>query len=330
MTDLSVKNLAERLVNEPGAFDPVTAFRIAESTGHGSDIASHIGVSLVVHPVSAYDETGDGSILVRTSLGAFSGPLGSLPPVYNEAAMKEARNHAHAFSAFLNIFNARLAQLFVASCEKYKLARLLQWHRCKDNSFLKALLSLAGFGTPHLIEKSGMHQNVLLHYSGFWAARTRNTVNLEAILRDFTGLPIEIEQFRPCWLPISTSEQSQPGRARASLGMDCNLGNRVLDHNSHFRVIIGPLNYEDYLSMSPSGQRLKELLSIVKNYAGEWLEPDFQIVLKKECIPFSRICARDPPRLGWNGWARTSPAIHDCTDSIVTSTAVLKIKINKQ
>lgn len=319
MKDQQQQTLAERLEQQPGAFDPVTAFRIASKAGDNPEIVSHIGVSLAVHPVNGVKQASDGSLTMRTTLAALSGPLGSLPPAYNETAMKQQRIHAHAFSAFLNIFNSRLASLFAAACEKYRLARLMRWHDRKANSFVKALLSLTGFGSAQLVDNAGIHQNILLHYSGFWSARTRNAANLRALLCDFSGLPIEIEQFSPCWLAISPEEQSRLGRANSRLGIDSTAGSKILDHSSKFRVIIGPVNYADYLSLEASGQRLRELLAIVRLYAGNGLNVDFQIVLQKAAIPFSVICTADPPRLGWNSWARIAPPLEDSRNSIITA-----------
>lgn len=322
MKDQQQQTLTERLEHQPGAFDPVTAFRIAEKAGDNPEVVAHIGVSLAVHPVDGIKRAADGSLTMRTTLASLSGPLGSLPPAYNETAMKQARIHAHAFSAFLNIFNARLASLFTAACEKYRLARLLRWHDRQANNFVKTLLSLTGFGSAQLVENAGIHQNILLHYSGFWSARARNAANLRALLHDFSGLPIEIEQFSPCWLAISPDEQSQLGQANARLGIDSKAGSKTLDHNSKFRIIIGPVNYEDYLSLEPSGERLRELLAIVRLYAGSALNVDFQIVLHKAAIPFSTINTADPPRLGWNSWARTASPLEDSRDGIITASMI--------
>lgn len=324
MKDQHRKKLTERLEQQPGCFDPITAFRIAEKAGNNAEITSHIGVSLVVHPVSGVDQAADGSMTMRTTLAALSGPLGSLPPVYNETAMKQARNHAHAFSAFLNIFNARLAALFTDACEKYRLARLLRWHDRKVNIFVKTLLSLTGFGSDHLVSQAGIHKNILLHYSGFWSTRTRNAANLRALLRDFSGLPIEIEQFSPCWLAIRPEEQSRLGQVNARLGIDSKAGSKILDFSCKFRVIIGPVSYADYLSLEARGQRLRELLAIIKLYAGNGLDVDFQIVLQKADIPFSSINTVDPPRLGWNSWARLAPPMVDSADSIITSSMITR------
>lgn len=317
------KHLIKRLEQEPGCFEPITAFRVAERSNSEVEISSHIGVSIAVHPVSKVQHSNDERTTLRTTLAALSGPLGSLPPVYTEIALQEARKRAYAFSAFIDLFNARLAALFADACEKYRLARLLRWHGRQGNNFIKALLSLAGFGTAHVIEKSRVHQDVLLRYCGFWAARTRNAANLSAMLQDHSGLPVHIEQFRQHWLPINIAEQSQLGCANVSLGFNSIAGSAILDRSSNFRLIIGPVSYTDYLTLHPGSYRIRELYTITRLFAGDGLSFDVQVILTKEEIPFSRLGCGETLRLGWSGWARIAPAVEDCTDAIISNAALL-------
>lgn len=317
------KQLIKRLEQEPGCFEPITAFRLAQESNSETEITSHIGVAIAVHPVSKVCHWIDGRATLRTTFAALSGPLGSLPPAYNETMMHEARNRAHAFSTFIDIFNARLAALFTDACEKYRLARLLHWHPRQNNSFIEALLSLAGFGTAYVIEESLVCQDVLLRYCGFWAARARNAVNLAAMLQDYCGLPVSIEQFRPRWLAITEAEQSQLGLANVRLGHNSIAGSAILDQNSCFRIVIGPVNYTEYLTLYPGSGCLHELCAITQLFAGDGLAFDVQIILKKEDMPFSRLGSGETSRLGWNLWARTAPAVEDSTQTIITSNAAL-------
>jgi type VI secretion system protein ImpH len=319
MSDQRKNRLTELLAQEPGRFDPVTAFRVAQSSGPAPGIRSHVGVAPAIHPVDQLRQTAAGATALRTTLASLNGPLGSLPPAYNETAMREARNRAHAFTAFIDIFNGRLSGLFVAACEKYRLARLLRWCGADENIFVKTLLSLSGFGTRHLVEQSGVPRNVLLSYSGFWSKRTRNADSLAALLGDISQLPVRVEQFCPQWLRISTGEQTRLGLSNAVLGADCKAGTHVQDYNSRFQIVIGPVGYHDYLSLAPDTARLKALMAIVRLYAGDGLVFDFRIVLRKEEIPFSCLSAAQPARLGWSGWARAGPATADCAEAVIAS-----------
>ncbi|OIS91662.1 type VI secretion system baseplate subunit TssG [Brucella cytisi] len=307
--------LIDLLEREPNRFDPVTALRVAQYSGEETQIQSHVGVSLGVFPVDNVTREQD-TVRLRTTLAAISGPTGTLPPAYNEIAIKERRNRSHAFSAFIDLFNARLATLFADASEKYRFARLLRWRGSGKNAFITAILSLAGFGTARLVEESRVDQDVLLRYSGFFASRVRNGANLQALLADFSGLPIRIEQFRQRWLAVSTQEQTRPGKANCRLGVDSMAGSAILDRSSSFRVVIGPVGYDDYLSLRPDSRRIRELYAVTRLYAGDALTFDFQVILRKEDIPCSQL-GNGTVRLGWNSWARIAPADRDSADAII-------------
>jgi type VI secretion system protein ImpH len=307
--------LIDLLEKEPGRFEPVTALRVVQHSGEDVDVTAPIGVSIGVFPVEDVERK-DGSVRVHSMLATLSGPTGSLPPVFNELAIREARNRSRGFSAFIDLFNARLAALFADASEKYRFARQLRWRSLTENTFVKALLSLTGFGTARLVEEARVDQDALLRYSGFLASRTRNCVNLAAMLNDFSGLPIEIEQFRGRWLTVSSEEQTRPGFANSRLGVDSMAGSAILDRSSSFRVVVGPVGYEDYLSLRPDGRRIRELYALTRLYAGDGLTFDFQIILKREDIPYSQL-GNGTVRLGWNSWARIAPAERDSGDAII-------------
>jgi type VI secretion system protein ImpH len=320
------ERLAALLERDPGRFEPTTAFRIAQSSAETAcedsmalDVSSHAGVAAAPLPVSGF-RRGKGKASLTSSLAALSGPLGSLPPFYNELVAREERNRSRALGAFFDLFSARMSELFVAAGEKYRLARRLRWSRDrKDNAFITSLFALTGFGTARLKEKSGVEGDLILRFSGFFAARIRNAANLRAMLREFTGLPIEIEQFRGRWLTIPLEERSQLGqRTGVQLGVNASAGAFVQNFSASFRIVIGPLDYSDYRALAPGGRNVSEISALARLYVGAGLDFDIQVILKKEQIPGCRLGDQgEPARLGWNSWARIAPAARDSGDAII-------------
>lgn len=311
--------LADLLERDPGRFEPITALRVAQAASEGSeaDIRSHTGVSPA--PLAVSDVTRrEGRLSVKASFAGLVGPLGSLPATYNETIMREERNRSRALSAFFDLFSARMAELFADAAEKYRLARWLRWGReNKANPFITTLRSLTGFGTRRLVERSGVNEDLVLRFSGFFSARNRNAANLRAMLIELTGLPVEIELFRGRWLDIPMEARSRMGNAQ--LGVNASAGAAIHDFSGSFRVVIGPVGYPDYLSLSPGGERIAEVFALSRLYIGQALDFDIQIVLSKEHIPFCRLGQEgNPPRLGWNSWARVAPAKNDSTDAVIT------------
>lgn len=317
------ETLASLLERDPGRFEPATAFRVAQSaTDEDLSIASPIGVSPAPLALSGFRRKG-ATASVRSTMAALLGPLGSMPPGYNELVMREERNRSRGLASFFDLFTARMTELFVDACEKYRIARRLRWSRERNaNTFITSLFAIAGFGTARLKEQVAVDDELLLRFSGFFANRTRNTVNLQAMLCEFTGLPVEVELFRGRWLNIPIEEQSRLGQPQGvRLGVNAAAGAAIHDFSGSFRVIVGPLDYQDYLSLSPGGAKIGELFALTKLYVGPALDFDIQVVLKKEHIPFCQLgAAGDPPRLGWNSWARVAAADRDSGDAVITET----------
>lgn len=312
------QTLPELLERDPGRFEATTAFRVAQTAGETLTTEAPVGSAPVALPVASFRRDGSRAT-VRSALAALVGPLGALPPAYGELLMREKRNRSHALAAFLDMFGSRLAELFVDASEKYRLARLLRWNADgRRNGFLTALLSLAGLGTARLKERSGIDQDVILRFAGFFAARTRNASNLAAMLGEFTGLPVRIALFRGRWLAIPQSEQSRMGgEADLRLGVNAMAGASVRDFSGGFRIVIGPLGYADYLALSPDSQNIKEIFALTRLFVGPDLEFDLQIVLRKEEVPFCRLGGVEPTRLGWNSWTRVAPASNDSGDAVI-------------
>jgi type VI secretion system protein VasG len=63
------------------------------------------------------------------------------------------------------------------------------------------------------------------------------------------------------------------------------LGRTVWDCQHKFRLVIGPLDYDDYQRMLPGGDSMSRLLAWVRNYAGMVLDWDVRLILEQEQVP---------------------------------------------
>lgn len=319
--------LAPLLERDPGRFEPTTAFRAAQAATPRLEVSPHIGVSPAILPLDGFRREKNGQAVAKSAFPNLLGPAGALPPAYNEMVLREERNRSRALTSFFGLFSARVTELFVDACEKYRIARLLRWHPSgHSNGFLKTLFSLTGFGTARLRETAEVDEALILRFSGFFAARTRNAANLEAMLREFSGLPVRVELFRGRWLQVPENEQSrmQPGQG-PRLGENAMAGAMIRDFTGGFRVVIGPLDYADYLALTPGKHAAQEIFSLTRLFVGSGLDFDVQIILKREHIPFCRIGGPgEQPRLGWNSWARAEAATKDGDEAIITRSSAFQ------
>jgi type VI secretion system protein ImpH len=259
---------------------------------------------------------------LRTSVGGLAGALGALPPAYTQAVLEERKRRSRSLAAFLDLFAEPLLKLFVEACEKYRLARLMRWRGLSsENRIVVALLALVGLRAPEVRARNSLGDEAVLRYAGFFAARTRNASALAAMLADHTGLPVKIEPFHPRRVEIPENQQSAlaPGRP-PRLDLDAIAGATVRDRTGSFRVVIGPVNYADYLSLEPGSARMRELMALTRLFVGPALRFDVQVVLRKEDVPFCQLGDRAHlPRLGWNAWARLVPLAQDSYDAVVAA-----------
>jgi type VI secretion system protein ImpH len=241
------------------------------------------------------------------------GPNGPLPLHLTEYARDRERHASDpTFARFLDIFHHRILSLFYRGWAQAQPA--VSFDRPAEDRFGTYLGALAGGGMPAFARRDAMPDLAKRHYTGHLACPTRHAEGLRAILSDFLGLPVRIDQFIGHWLtlPPDCRLRLGEGRTTGSLGLTTTLGGRVWDHQSHFRVRLGPLGLADYLRLLPGGLTLTRVKAVVRNYVGDPLEWDLNPVLAEPEVPRLRLGAGH--RLGWTTWLASGPLGRDGDD----------------
>src|SRR5262249_26142087 len=116
------------------------------------------------------------------------------------------------------------------------------------------LLALTGYGTPHLAPRLAVGTDPLLFYAGLFAAWPRSADRLAAILTDWLGRTVEVEQFAGTWLALGPAQMSalpagdRPGQF-CRLGVDAAIGSRAWDVQARIVLHIGPLDLPGFEAM---------------------------------------------------------------------------------
>ncbi|WP_084709917.1 type VI secretion system baseplate subunit TssG [Pseudomonas sp. StFLB209] len=238
------------------------------------------------------------------------GPNGPLPLHLTEYVRERQRHHADPTSKrFLDVFHHRLLSLFYRAWAE---ARPTVSHDRPDDDYWSGrLAALCGRGLPGQLEQGELPGTAMLHYSGHLAAQTRYPDGLRAILSEYFGVPVNIEEYVGQWLELP--ERSRVGVTANRLGMDLCLGSHVWDRQHKFRIRLGPLKLDDYMGMLPDGQPFRELVAWVAEYLGHELDWDLNLVLEQPEVP--RLQLNNRQRLGFNTWLGT-PA-QDADDLIL-------------
>lgn len=289
-------------------------------------------------------------VMVVTFLG-ITGPSGVLPRHYTELLLRLERESSaperFALRDWLDLFNHRLISLFARASEKYRF--YIAYERgeaakAQPDTFTTALESIIGHATPAIKNRlrvstwkaTGAAQQehvlariehlALLRFAGLLAQRPRCAANLQALLVDYFGVPVTVEQFQGRWLQLDRENQSRLGtrQGNSQLGCDAVLGSSVWDVQGKIRLRIGPLSYAQFLEFLPDRSQQSQrkalfLLShLVRLFTGQEIDFDVQLVLRHDEVPTCRLAggATEGPRLGWNTWLTSQQLAKDVADAV--------------
>jgi type VI secretion system protein ImpH len=260
--------------------------------------------ALVFHPTMLGQfMRANGEARARLAVNFFGllGANGPLPTHITEYVRDRLRHGGDAtLLAFLDVFHHRMLSLFYRARASAEPA--INLDRADGDRFSVFVGSLFGIGAPALRERDAIGDFAKLHFAGLLANKARPASGLASILRAYFKLPLQIEQFAGHWMPLPAEIQSRIGRAGDGnrLGGSLVLGRKVWDCQNRFRIVIGPVGYDDYRRFMPGGDSLKRLLAWVKTYAGLALDWEVRLILKKEEMPALRLGGAT--RVGWSTW----------------------------
>ncbi len=224
------------------------------------------------------------------------GPNGPLPLHLTEYAFERIQ-HAKdpGFAAFCDLFHHRFISLFYRAWADKE--PTVNYDRPQQDRFAFYLGCLEGYGLPSQQARDAMPERGKRHFIAHLARHPRNAEGLIAIVSAFFGVKAEVKQFVGEWLPIP--EQSLSRLGEAVLG-ETVIGNRSYQRASKFTLHLGPLSQKEFTAFLPCGECLSSLVAIVRNWIGDGLAWDLNLILKGSDIPPPRLSGEG--RLGWSFW----------------------------
>ena len=241
------------------------------------------------------------------------GPDGPLPLHLTEYARDRRRNFRDAtWQRFADIFHHRALSLFWRAWADSR--PTISFDRPDEDRFARYVGALIGLGMDSLRDRDAMPDLTKLHFAGHFANQTRHAEGLGAILSAFFTMPVHIACFIGGWLDLPESDRTRLGETpqTGALGRTALAGGRVWSRQHKFRVVFGPLGLADYKRLLPGGKSFHRLIPIVRNYAGDTLTWDVNLILKQDEVPATRLGQQG--QLGWTTWLmprRTQAAAAD-------------------
>jgi type VI secretion system protein ImpH len=238
--------------------------------------------------------------LVSRFFGLF-GPNGPLPLHLTEYAYERRHNlHDPTIARFADLFHHRMLSLFYRAWAAAQ--PTVAYDRPQRDSFAVYVGALFGLGTAEMRDRDAMPDLAKLHFAGRLAAQARNAEGLQALISAFFTVPVRIEEFVGEWLTLPADARCLLGRSRETggLGTTATVGGRVWSAHHKFRIVVGPMRFAEYERLLPGGDSLARLTAIVRNYAGDELSWDVNLVLREDEVPALSLGRQG--RLGWTTW----------------------------
>lgn len=308
-------DIEDKLAEAPYRFDFFEAVRFLEakstdkprlgrSKRPGDDpfrFGQECSLSFAPSTLSKWKQQEDGySKLTQNFFGLF-GPNGPLPLHLTEHARHRLRHvHDPAMIEFFDIFHHRLISLFYRAWADAQ--PTVQLDRKDQDRFGFYIDSLFGVAEPAMHQRDAMPDETKRCFAGRLAHSVPNAEGLEALLEDFFNTQVRIEEFIGEWLDIPDDNYCclNDDCTTGQLGSSAIIGTRSWQCQHKFRIKLGPMTFEAYQRMLPTGGNMQSLVDIVRNYIGFELNWDINLILEKEEIPDTRLGTLG--QLGWTAW----------------------------
>jgi type VI secretion system protein ImpH len=277
-----------------------------------------------VHDIERVPDSDDPARMTVAFLG-LTGTQGVLPFCYTEWMLERKAGKDDTLAAFLDLFNHRLVSLFYRAWEKHRPPVLYELSAARDqrpDPFTHSLYDLIGMGTEGLRGRMCVQDESLLLYAGLIAQEPHSASALRAILRDYFGVPVEIDQCVGDWYELEESDRCylSPELERNQLGEGAFLGEQVWNQQGRFRIRVGPLALDRFVDFLPDGSAMVKLVEWTRYLAGQAMAFDVQLFLRAGDVPYCRLNDEgiDAPRLGEMAWLKTREFLTDAGDAVFT------------
>jgi type VI secretion system protein ImpH len=241
------------------------------------------------------------------------GPNGPSPLHFTEYVRDRLRNAGDAAPArFLDLFHHRMMSLFYRAWASAQPTVSLD--RPDTDRFATYVSSFIGIAPPSLRHRDHMPDLAKLHYAGHFASQVRHAGGLRAMLADYFKLPVRLVECVGQWLALPPESLCRLGESpdTGALGIATVAGGAVWETQTKFRIVFGALGFAQYERLLPGGDSLQRLVDLVRNYVGDQLDWDLQMVLEADEVPALEL--GKVGRLGWSTWLSTEPFTRDADD----------------
>ncbi len=309
--------IIKSLQQAPQRYDFFQAVRLLRGAAQNNKLTFTVDPSLsfAIAPITTISSQIPQQLSMSVNFIGLIGATGVLPDHYSEQLLQLLHDKNTSLRDFLDIFHHRLIELFYNSWEKSR------WYlRYAEQDYKNVLPATLGLATENLAERNQVTDERLLFYAGLFSRQVPTAAGLNAILADYFNLPVSIKQFQGEWLSLPTADKTTIAVTNGQfnqLGASAVIGQRVWNIQNKFRVVIGPVDYQQFSSLLPNGTMLAALRALIRFYVGIEYSFDLQIILQATAVPYCKLGNQPKSLLGWNTWLKCQAFSRDAGEVIV-------------
>lgn len=240
-----------------------------------------------------------GEYKLKNSYWGMLGINGPLPSHLTEYAIeRKFRLKDSTFAEFLDVFNHRFISLFYRAWADAQ--PVVSHDRPEQDKFKDRLQAFSGEqdGSRDMFNQN---KNIHQYLAGLFSQKNRSGKALSQILSEYLHLDVSINEFQGRWYDLEPDQQTQLGQSNALLGVDSIAGNRTFQRCFNFSINIGPVNYDQYIRLLNSPQRLDSIVQLTQKAVGQEYEFSINIILKAFQTKPSQLGSA---KLGINSWCQ--------------------------
>jgi type VI secretion system protein ImpH len=245
----------------------------------------------------------DGVKRARVSAG-FMGLYGGVSPLPGHfaetIALGDYQGGPQPVREFFDVFHHRLFSLVYRVWTKYRLG--VGYRKGGLDPFSRRMFCAVGHDgfAPH---QTPIERFLYVKYAPLLVTRARTARGLEVILRDqMPDVPVRIEQFIGHWTLIEKPLRNRLGVVNRELSVNLTIGRWVYNGTGRYKIILGPLEYDQYLSFLPGGAARPRLRSLVHAFTRGMADAVLELRIKPEAAPRFQLGSKHASHLRRTTW----------------------------
>jgi type VI secretion system protein ImpH len=222
-----------------------------------------------------------------------------------EVAYSRAESYQdHTLVDFADLFHHRALSLFYRAWASAQSTASLD--RPHDERFSFYVASLIGTEVREA-RCSCLPAHARYSAAAHLVREARNPDGIASAMSHYFGVPIAVEEFVHHWITLDENGKTELGRPGPAgiVGDGAVLGEAIPDCQHKFRLVIGPLDLDQYLRLTPHGADLATLVEWVRAFVGHEYDWEVKLLVKPRAAPPAR--ADESQRLGYATWLGTAP-----------------------